>query len=55
MVMGTLPVPGVLRIWIIVGKGPTALAKGADGVVWTYFLSPVISLFFSLCLGDGPI
>ena len=37
MVLGKLPVPGVLLIWIIVGQGPTALAAGADGVVWTFF------------------
>ena len=28
---------GVLLIWIIVGQGPTALAVGAGGVVWTFF------------------
>ena len=37
---------GVLLIWIIVGQGPIALAVGAGGVVWTFFLSSVISLFF---------
>ena len=31
MVLGKLPVPGVLLIWIIVGQGPTALAVGAGG------------------------
>ena len=32
------------------------LAEGAGGVVWTIFLSSIISLFFfSLSLGDGPI
>ena len=30
---------GVLLIWIIVGQGPIALAVGAGGVVWTFFLS----------------
>ena len=29
MVLGKLPVPGVLLIWIRVGQGPTALAMGA--------------------------
>ena len=29
MVLGKLPVPGVLLIWIRVGQGPTALAVGA--------------------------
>ena len=31
MVMGTLPVPGVLLIWITAGQRSTALAAGADG------------------------
>ena len=30
----------------IVGEGPIALAVGAGGVVWTFFLSSVMSLFF---------
>ena len=34
-------------IWIKVGQGPTALAVGADGCVWTFFLSSILSL---LCL-----
>ena len=47
---------GVLLPWIIVGQGPIALAGGAGGVVWTFFLSSITSLFFlSLSLGDGPI
>ena len=29
MVLGKLPVPGVLLIWIRVGQGPTALAVSA--------------------------
>ena len=37
---------GVLLIWIIVGQGPIALAVGAGGVVWTFFLSSITSLFF---------
>ena len=36
---------GVLLSWIRVGQGPTALAVGAGGVVWTFFLSSIISLF----------
>ena len=28
---------GVLLIWLIVGQGPTALAVGAGGGVWTFF------------------
>ena len=31
MVLGKLPVRGVLLIWITVGQGPTALAVGAGG------------------------
>ena len=31
MVLGKLPVPGRLTVWIIVGQGPTALAGGAGG------------------------
>ena len=31
MVLGKLPVPGVLLFWIRVGQGPTALAVGAGG------------------------
>ena len=46
---------GVLLIWIIVGQGPTALTVGPGGGVWTFFLSSISSLFFSLSLGDGPI
>ena len=47
---------GVLIIWIKVGQGPTALAVGAGGVVWTFFFSHLSFLVsFSLSLGDGPI
>ena len=53
MVLGELPVPGRLTIWITVGQGPTVLAVGAGGDVWTFLLSSVLSL--SLSLGDGPI
>ena len=31
MVLGELPVPGVLLIWVSVGQGPTALPVGAGG------------------------
>ena len=31
MVLGKLPVPGHLTIWMIVGHGPTVLAVGAGG------------------------
>ena len=46
---------GVLLIWIKVGQGPTALAVGADGVVWTFFSHLSFLVSFSLSLGDGPI
>ena len=56
MVLGKLPVPGRLLIWIRVGHGPTALAVGAGwgcldifSLVYHFFFS------FSLSLGDGPI
>ena len=32
MVLGKLPVPGHPTIWITVGQGPTALARGAGKV-----------------------
>ena len=37
MVLGKLLVPGRPTTSIIVGQGPTALAVGAGGVVWTFF------------------
>ena len=43
MVLGKLPVPGRPTIWITVGQGPTALAVGADGGVWTFLLSSILS------------
>ena len=46
MVLGKLPVPGRPTIWITVGQGPTALAVGAGGVVWTFLLSSILSLLF---------
>ena len=54
MVLGNFQCRGVLLIWIIVGQGPTALAVGAGGVVWTFFLSSVISLFFLPSSGRRP-
>ena len=54
MVLGKLPVPGRPTIWITVGQGPTALAVGADGVVWTFLLSFIL-LLLSPLFGDGPI
>ena len=47
---------GVLLIWMSRAReGPTALAVGAGGGCLDIFLSSVISLSFSLSLGDGPI
>ena len=43
MVLGKLPVPGRPTIWIRVGRGPTALAVDAVGVVWTFLLSSILS------------
>ena len=45
MVLGKLPVPGRPTILITVGQGPTELAVCAGGgVVWTFFLSSILSL-----------
>ena len=54
MVLGKLPVPGRPTIWITVGQGPTALAVGAGGVVWTFLLSSVFSLLFLPLFGRRP-
>ena len=45
MVLGKLPVPGRPTILITVGQGLIALAVGAGGVVWTFLLSSILSLF----------
>ena len=44
MVLGKLPVPG--RPTYLYFSRPTALAVGAGGVVWIFFLSSISSLFF---------
>ena len=44
MVLGKIPVPGRPTIWITVGQGPTALARGAGGGCL------VVHLSFSLVL-----
>ena len=54
MVLGKLPVPGRPTIWITVGQGPTALAIGALGVVWTFLLSSILSLLFLPLFGRRP-
>ena len=46
---------GVLLVWIRVGQGPTALAVGAGGVVWTFYSHLSFLSSFSLSLGDDPI
>ena len=55
MVLGKLSVPGRPSIWITVGQGPTALAVGAGGVVWTFFSHLSFLSSFSLSFGDGSI
>ena len=54
MVLGKLPVPERPTIWITVGQGPTALAVGAGGVVWTFLLSSTLSLLFLPLFGRRP-
>ena len=54
MVLGKLPAPGRPTIWITVGQGPTALAVGAAGVVWTFLFSSILSLLFLPLFGRRP-
>ena len=54
MVLGKLPVPERPSIWMTVGQGPVALVVGAGGVVWTFLLSSVFSLFFLPLFGRRP-
>ena len=49
--LGKLPVPTIL---ITVGQGPTALAVGSGGVVWTFLLSSILSLPFLPLFGRRP-
>ena len=51
MVLGKLPVPGCLTIWITVGQGPTALAVGAGGGLDIFTLIYPFSLL-SPCLWE---
>ena len=46
MMLGKLPVPGRPTVWITVEQGPTALAVGAGGGVWTFFLTSILSFYF---------
>ena len=50
MVLGKLPVPGRLTIWITVGQGPTALAVCAGGGCLDIFtlIYPLSSFSLSL-------
>ena len=45
---------GVLLIWIIVGRGSTALAIGVGGGCLDIFLSSITSLFFLPLSGRRP-
>ena len=54
MVLGKLPVPGRPTIWMTVGQGPSALAVGAGGGIWTFLLSSIISLLFLPLFGRWP-
>ena len=54
MLLGKLPVPGRPTIWMLVGQRPIALAVGAVGIVWTFLLSSVFSLFFLPLAGRRP-
>ena len=46
--------PGRPTILILVGQGPTALAVGAGGVVWTFLFSSILSLLFLPLFGRRP-
>ena len=54
MVLGKLPVPGHPTNLDHSKQRPTAHAVGADGVVWTFFLSSIIFRFFLPLSGRRP-
>ena len=56
MVLGKLPVPRVLLVWIRVGQGPTALAVCAGGGCLDIqsLLSSILSLLFLPLFGRRP-
>ena len=54
MVLGKLPVPGRPTNLDYSEQGPTALAVGAVGVVWTFLLSSILSLLFLPLFGRRP-
>ena len=55
MVLGKLPVLGILLIRITERQGPTVLAVGTSGIVWAFLFLPVIFLFFLPLSGDDLI
>ena len=54
MVLGKLPVPWRLTIWMIVGQGPIVLAVGAGGGSLDISLASIFSLLFLPLSGRGP-
>ena len=54
MVLGKLPVPGRLTIWITVGQGPTAFAVGAGRGCLGILFSSILSLLFLPLFGRRP-
>ena len=56
MVLGKLPVPGrPAYLDKTRARAFCACSRCGLGVGWPFFLSSIISLSFSLSLGDGPI
>ena len=53
-VLGKLPVPGRLTNLDYSRARPIVLAVGAGGVVWTFFLLSITSLFFLHLSGRRP-
>ena len=54
MVLGKLPVLGILLIWIIVGQVPIVLAVGAGGGCLDIFFCRLSFLFFLPPSGRRP-
>ena len=55
IVLGKLPVPGRPTVWMVVGKGPIALAVSAGEGCLDIFTLLYLFSSFSLFLGDGQI
>ena len=55
MVLGKFPVPGRPTIWMLIGKGPIALAIGAEGVCLDIFTLLCLFSLLSPSLEDGAI